>query len=282
MTRVIKLGGRVQQDPSLAALIASQWQNGEQPMVIVHGGGDAVTQLQKVFGVEARFEGGRRVTSAEDVDLVRMALSGLANKQLVSAFVANGINAVGISGEDDGLIGATPMTPASLGHVGEVTTVRPAVLHALLSARCLPVVSPVSRNVSSRLGPALNVNGDDAASVLAIAVDASELLLISDVPGVLVDRKLVASLSVEDARALIANAVAVKGMAAKLEAAITAIEGGVASVRIGNLSLLTDTAAGTTIVSSRAAAISPAPQVQLNPATTSRAAELVASAGEVS
>jgi acetylglutamate kinase len=247
MTRVIKLGGRVQQNPSLAATIARLWDHGKHRIVIMHGGGDAVTELQKAYGVEPRFDGGRRVTSARDVDLVRMALSGLANKQLVSALVAAGVNAVGISGEDDGLIGATPLDAERYGHVGEVTTVQPSIIEALLAARFLPVISPVSRNVSSTLGAALNVNGDDAAAVLAVALDATELLLVADVQGVLFDGEMLSSLQPTSARDLIARNIAVKGMAAKLEAALVAVEGGVPRVRIGDVSMLLDDATGTTV-----------------------------------
>lgn len=247
MTRVIKVGGRVQRDKSFAAVIAEQWDHGAQPLVLVHGGGDAVTQLQRAFGTEARFVGGRRVTSSKDVDIVRMALSGVANKQLVSALVSEGVHAVGISGEDDGLIGATPTNPEKLGHVGEVMTIRPAILHTLLGAGYLPVISPVSRNVSSTLGPALNVNGDDAAALIAIALEATELVLLSDVPAVLLNDEVVGTLTADDARALIAGGIATNGMIAKLEAAVVAIEGGVASVRICDLAGVTNVTAGTTL-----------------------------------
>jgi acetylglutamate kinase len=247
VTRVIKVGGRVQQDPALAPAIAQLWHDGARPMVVVHGGGDAVTRLQKAFGIEARFEGGRRITTEQDVELVRMALSGVANKQLVSSLVSEGVRAVGISGEDDGLIGATPKDPARLGHVGDVTTVRPSILLDLLGIGILPVISPVSRNSTNTLGPALNVNGDDAAAVLAIALDATELLLVSDVPGVFIDGDIVESLTSESARSLIADGIAVQGMAAKLEAAITALEGGVARVRICDLAGMSDFSCGTTL-----------------------------------
>lgn len=216
-------------------------------MVIVHGGGDAVTRLQKAFGIEARFDGGRRITTEQDVELVRMALSGVANKQLVSSLVSEGVRAVGISGEDDGLFGATPKDPERLGYVGDVTTVRPSLIHELLGAGLLPVISPVSRNSTSTLGPALNVNGDDAAAVLAIALDAGELLLVSDVPGVLIDGEVVGSLTSDRARALIAGGTAVQGMAAKLEAAIVALDGGVPRVRICDLSGMSDFSRGTTM-----------------------------------
>lgn len=247
MTRVIKVGGRVQRHESLAAVIAEQWDHGARPMVLVHGGGDAVTRLQRAFGTEARFVGGRRVTTSQDVDLVRMALSGVANKQLVAALVSEGVSAVGISGEDAGLIGATPKNPEQLGHVGEVMTVRPAILHVLLGAGYLPVISPVSRNLSSTLGPALNVNGDDAAALTAIALEATELVMLSDVPGVLLDGVLIGSLTDDDARALTADGIAKDGMAAKLEAAVVALEGGVARVRICDLAGVADVNRGTTL-----------------------------------
>jgi acetylglutamate kinase len=247
VTRVIKIGGRVQEDPALAPTIAALWHEGARPMVIVHGGGDAVTRLQKAFGIEARFEGGRRVTTEQDVELVRMALSGLANKQLVSSLVSEGVRAVGISGEDDGLIGATPKDPARLGHVGDVTTVRPSLVHELLGAGLLPVISPVSRNSTTTLGPALNVNGDDAAAVIAIALDATELLLVSDVPGVMVGGEVIDALTSDSARALIDDGTAAKGMAAKLEAAIVALDGGVSRVRICDLGGMSDFSRGTTL-----------------------------------
>jgi acetylglutamate kinase len=247
VTRVIKVGGRVQEDPRLASELAKIWHAGAFPLVVVHGGGDAVTRLQKAFGVEARFEGGRRVTSEQDIELVRMALSGVANKQLVSALVSEGVRAVGISGEDDGLIGATPMDPKRFGHVGEVTTIRPALIHELIGAGLLPVISPVSRNATGTLGPALNVNGDDAAAVLAIALEATELLLVSDVPGVLIDGRVAGSLTSEHALALISDGTAVKGMAAKLEAAVIALEGGVPRVRICDLEGMSHAEGGTTL-----------------------------------
>ena len=245
MTRVIKVGGRVQQDERLAGVIAEQWNHGVQPLVMVHGGGVAVTRLQQTFGVETRFEGGRRVTTAQDVDLVRMALSGIANKQLVAALISEGVSAVGISGEDDALIGAAPKDPVHLGHVGEVVRVRPGILLALLGAGRLPVISPVSRNVTGTLGPALNVNGDDAAAAIAIALDAAELLLVSDVPGVLLDGEVVGSLTPHDVRRLIDAGMAMNGMAAKLEAALVALDGAVPCVRICDLAGVADSSRGT-------------------------------------
>jgi acetylglutamate kinase len=245
MTCVIKVGGRPQSDPTLAALIATAWAATPRSVVLVHGGGDEVTALQKVFGLSAEFVDGRRVTTARDMDLVRMALSGSANKRLVAALVQEGIRAVGLSGEDASMIAAMPADAGALGHVGEPRRVDPSVLWHLLSGGFLPVVSPVSRNVGAALGPVLNVNGDDAAAAIAVALEATELLFVSDVPGVLENNRTLPTLSVADAKKLIGNGAAVNGMAAKLRAAVTAVSGGVAQVRIGDLLAITDEQRGT-------------------------------------
>lgn len=216
-------------------------------MVLVHGGGDEVTALQRAFGTTSSFVGGRRVTTAEDIELVRMALSGSANKRLVSTLVEQGINAVGLSGEDASLISASPMDAKALGHVGVPSRINVAFLRHLLSGGYLPVISPVSRNDSEELGAALNVNGDDAAAAIAIALDADELLLVADVPGVLRDGELISQLSLEEAHALLSDGTARGGMQAKLHAALTAVEGGVPQVRISDILAIDDLTRGTVL-----------------------------------
>jgi acetylglutamate kinase len=245
MTRVIKIGGRPQSDPGLAAAIVSGWSQGEGGLVLVHGGGDEVTTLQAALGESSTFVDGRRVTSARDIDLVRMALSGSANKRLVALLVGNGIDAVGFSGEDAALIGASPVDMDRLGYVGIPRTVNVAFLRHLLSGGYLPVVSPVSRDGSDPHGGALNVNGDDAAAAIAIAMHAAELLLVADVPGVLCDGKVIPHLTLNGARRLIAEGTAAGGMRAKLQAGVRAIEGGVPYVRISDLAAIADRGRGT-------------------------------------
>jgi len=115
---VVKLGGRTQADAALPAAVAALWRATNGRLVIVHGGGDAVSELQRARGITPQFVGGRRVTTDADVDVVRMALSGLANKQLVAAFAAAGAPALGISGEDGALVTADPTTDARMGRVG--------------------------------------------------------------------------------------------------------------------------------------------------------------------
>lgn len=247
MTRVLKIGGRPQADPTLAALIAEAWDAFAGAMVIVHGGGDDVSALQATLGVNAQFVDGRRVTTAQDLELVRMALSGTANKRLVSALVREGVRAVGLSGEDASLIAATPLDAGRLGHVGVPTRVNNSLLLHLLDGGYLPVISPVSRNVGHELGPALNVNADEAAAAIAIAIDAKELLIVSDVPGVVVDGSPADTLTVAEANGLMHDGVASGGMRAKLTAAVSAVEGNIPLVRISDLRGINDRALGTRI-----------------------------------
>lgn len=247
MTRVVKIGGRAQSDPTLAARIAEAWDAAARSLVLVHGGGDEVTALQDAFGLKSEFVDGRRVTSARDMELVRMGLSGSANKRLVSALVHEGVRALGISGEDGSLIAATPVDPSRLGHVGEVQRVNHSLLEHLLDGGYLPVISPVSRNIGLELGPTLNVNADDAAAAVAAALDASELLLISDVPGILDGARVLGVLSAAAAAELVNRGTAVGGMAAKVNAARSALRGGVGRVRIGDLTMLADAGSGTAI-----------------------------------
>lgn len=246
MTRVIKIGGRPQSDASLpGALATAARMNGG--VVLVHGGGDEVSLLQATLGGSTKFVNGRRVTMEKDIDIVRMALSGSANKRLVAALVDNGLNAVGLSGEDAALIAATPMNPEELGYVGAPTTINTAFVKHLVNGGYVPVISPVSRDASGTMGSALNVNGDDAAAAIAVAIGASELLLVADVEGVMSDGVVVPSLTPSEARALIANGTAAGGMQAKLQAGIAAIEGGVARVRISDIAAITDLSRGTTL-----------------------------------
>lgn len=247
MTRVLKVGGRPQADPSLAALIAEAWDALSGAMVIVHGGGDEVSALQATLGLTAQFVDGRRVTSAQDLELVRMALSGTANKRIVSTLVREGVRAIGLSGEDASLIAATPIDSARLGHVGAPTRINNSLLLHLIDGGYLPVVSPVSRNVGHELGPALNVNADEAAAAIAVAIEAKELLIVTDVPGVLVDGKPADTLTVAEAKGLMHDGVASGGMRAKLTAAVSAVEGNVPLVRISDLRGINDRALGTRI-----------------------------------
>jgi acetylglutamate kinase len=249
MTRVIKIGGRPQTDPTLASTLARGWsvERANGGLVLVHGGGDEVSLLQAALGGSTTFVNGRRVTTEKDIDLVRMALSGSANKRLVATLVESGIDAVGLSGEDAALIGATPLNAEQLGFVGVPQTVNVAFLRHLLSGGYLPVISPVSRDDSRTMGSALNVNGDDAAAAIAVALRAAELLLVADVEGVKRNGVVIPSLTPDEAAELIADGTAVGGMQAKLEAGFVAVAGGVPFVRISDIAAIGDPRRGTVL-----------------------------------
>ena len=258
MTRVIKVGGRPQSDPALITALAAAHhatmplsrenaRASREGLVVVHGGGDEVTTLQRLYGVTAEFKGGRRVTSAFDIEIIRMALSGSANKRLVSALVSHQVQAIGLSGEDAGLLVASPLDAAQFGFVGSRIQVNHGLLEQLLSVGLLPVISPVSRCSDPDLGATLNVNGDDAAAAIAVAMQASELLLVSDVAGVLRDGEAIPILDAEDAQRLIADGTAQGGMAAKVQAAEKALDGGVARVRISDIAAIEQLDRGTVL-----------------------------------
>ena len=236
--RVIKVGGRPQLDPAFPAALAAAHRAAPGSLVVVHGGGDEVSTLQKLYGVDARFSGGRRVTSATDLVIIRMALSGSANKRLVSVLNDAGVPALGLSGEDAGLLLATPADPAQFGFVGTPSRVSVALLQHLMGGGYFPVISPVSRSDDPRAGATLNVNGDDAASAIAVALAAEELLLVSDVEGVSVGGECISRLDMDEAHRLVNDGTAGGGMAAKLQAGLAALEGGVARVRISDIAAI--------------------------------------------
>lgn len=254
MTRVVKVGGRAQGDPRLAAALYQAWNDSPNNLCVVHGGGDEISAMQRALGREAAFVGGRRVTSQSDLELLRMVLSGVVNKRLVNSLVVAGIPAVGLSGEDDALIGAELIDAATLGFAGRPTAINVQLLRTLMDAGYMPVISPVGYDAGSGEGGVLNVNGDDAAAAIAASLEADELLLIADVEGVRdAQGELVSNLNLDSARELIATGVATGGMAAKLESAHAALASGVDRVRICDLSGLVDSERGTSITQSQGA-----------------------------
>jgi len=244
--RVIKVGGRPQSDPALVDALALATAH-DRELVVVHGGGDEVSTLQASLGGSSTFVDGRRVTTERDITIVRMALSGSANKRLVAQLVDRGVAAIGLSGEDAGLIGADPIDADRLGQVGAPVAINVALLRHLLAGGYLPVLSPVSRDRSRAAGSALNVNGDDAAAAIAAALGADELLFVSDVEGVRKAGSTVSTLAARDVERMIEDGTAAGGMRAKLEAATAALAAGVAAVRISDLRAINDSARGTTL-----------------------------------
>ena len=244
---VVKLGGRVQSDPLLAGAVRKLWTAMPGSLCIVHGGGDEVSAIQRQLGREPKFIGGRRVTTDEDLDLLRMILSGVANKRLVSTMSAAGVPAVGISGEDAGLLPAHAIDAAKFGKAGRPLTPDVRIITTLLAAGFLPVISPVGTDAADNSRGPININGDDAAAVIAASLGA-ELWMIADVPGVLDDEKQpISALHPGEVETLVALGVVTSGMQAKLEAGFAAIHAGAAAVRIASLDAFTNPNAGTVL-----------------------------------
>lgn len=243
--QVIKIGGAALADATwLDRFADAAAVRPGAPRVIVHGGGPEINALAGQMGVSTHFYNGRRVTSDEALDVTSMVLNGRINKRIVRALRSRGLDALGISGEDAGVITARLTDGGALGRVGDVVAVRSGLLKQMIALGLLPVISPVSADLQYG---ALNVNADEAATAVAQSVEASELLFLTDVPGVRVDDEYVDSISATEAQQLIAREIATGGMAVKLRAAVAALKAGVAKVRVGSLEMLWNAEAGTTI-----------------------------------
>lgn len=235
--RVIKLGGSLLDDAPRRAEalrgIARAWKRGEQ-VVIVHGGGKHIDAHLARLGIAKRTHAGLRITDDATLEIVVAVLCGTVNKMLVAELSRLGINAGGISGSDGQTLTADrhpPIDGIDLGNVGRVRASNPTLIHAMLNAGVLPVISSVG---ATPKGALLNVNADSAAAAIAIGLGASSLVFITDVAGVL-DAKgeVVPSIDADDARALLGTDVISGGMRPKLEAALHALAAGVGSIRIG-------------------------------------------------
>lgn len=255
-TVVVKFGGNAMVDDALAHSFAADivllQAIGLKP-VVVHGGGPQIGELLEKLGKETEFRDGLRVTDAETLDVARMVLTGRVNADIVSAINQRDQVAVGLSGEDAGLIIAEQRSKA-LGYVGDVVDVNRKILDTLIAADFIPVISTIGADAH---GQAFNINADSAAIAIAAALDAEKLIYLTDVPGVLTDvgdvTSLVSKLSIGRARHLIAEGVINGGMIPKVEACLDAVEAGVGSAHILDgriphvvlLELLTDAGVGT-------------------------------------
>ena len=237
MTRVIKMGGNELDTPGFLEALARDLampRHPGRPPVIVHGGGKEIAALQTRLGIEPVKVDGLRVTDAASLDVAEMVLSGRANKQIVRALLAGGLDAVGLSGVDGRLLTARKKQhpTADLGLVGDITAVRLPLLQHLLQMGIIPVISPISLGDD---GQTYNVNADEAAAAIAAALAADTLDFVSNVPGVLAGGRLLPHLTPETTEALIADGTIAGGMIPKVRAALDALARGVARVRIVDL-----------------------------------------------
>ncbi len=231
--------------------------------VVVHGGGPQISQMMKRLGKEPTFVEGVRVTDAETMEIVEMVLGGVINKEIVAMIQRQGGKAVGLTGKDGRLITAKPIKSAGphgekrgsgLGLVGEVEAIDPQILASLEEDRFIPIIAPVG---AGKDGKTYNINADWVAGAIAAALKAEKLLILTDVAGILNDqRKLIPTLSKKDLSKLIKRGVITEGMLPKVQACLTALEGGVSKTHIIDgrtrhallLEIFTDQGIGTEIV----------------------------------
>ena len=256
-TVVVKYGGAAMEDPALRASFANDIvlmrYVGMNP-VVVHGGGPQISAHIKRLGGEPSFVGGYRVTTAADLEVVRMVLVGVINKDIVSLINRHGTLAAGLSGEDGNLISVRrKQHPAGdLGFVGDVERVNPGILTDLLRD-FIPVIA--SLGVDSE-GQPHNVNADEVAAAVAEALGADKLVYLTNVAGILGSQgELIGQLSAERAAELKGTGAVGEGMIPKIDSALDAIKGGVPRVTILDgrlehallLEIFTDSGVGTMV-----------------------------------
>lgn len=232
MTALIKIGGALLDSAEartrLAAEIGRAVENGLNA-IVVHGGGKQMTRFLAERNVESRFVNGLRVTTPEVLDAVLKVFAGSVNQELVAAFVAAGVRAVGLTGMDALLTEARQMSEA-LGYVGQPVRSDAALLNLLTGNSYLPVVACVA---GDRQGRFYNVNADQMAASLAAAIQPEKILFLTDVEGVRGESDSVYStLAPFQCRELIDSGVVTGGMRAKIEAAMAALEAGIGEIVI--------------------------------------------------
>ena len=232
---VVKYGGNAMVEPSLATSFAEDivlmHSVGLRP-VVVHGGGPQISDLMERLGKVPEFRDGHRVTDAETVDIARMVLVGKVNRDIVGSINVHGPMAVGVSGEDAGLIRAGARHP-DLGFVGDVEAVNPSILERLLAEDLIPVVSTIGADAS---GQAYNINADAVAGALAEALHAEKVVYLTDIEGLLADlddpSSLISRIDAKTLQALLDDGSLTGGMIPKIAACLHAVDGGVASAHL--------------------------------------------------
>jgi len=266
-TLVLKYGGHAMGDTTIGDSFARDVvllkQVGVNP-IVVHGGGPQIAEMLRRLGIESTIVDGLRVTDTATMEVVEMVLAGTINKRLVSAINAEGGCAIGLCGKDGGLIRAKKMvltrveastkTEIDLGFVGEPQQIAAHVLDTFKQSDIIPVIAPIG--VGSQ-GETYNINADTVAGAVAAAVEATRLLLLTDVAGVLdADKQLISEITSSSARRLIADGVISGGMIPKVETCLQAVDSGVEAAVILDgrvphailLELFTDTSGAGTLI----------------------------------
>ena len=249
MLRVIKIGGHELDHAGYIARLARALDEIETDVVLVHGGGRALDELQARLSIETVKIDGLRRTDAATLEAALMAFCGVVNKRLVAGLRGHGVDAFGISGADGGVLACVKFEHpgGDLGFVGRVENVRAGVLQGLLANGLLPVLAPLALDA---VGQIYNVNADEVACAVAAALGAAQLDYVSNVPGVIVDGGVLERLDPADVEAVIAAGAVRGGMVPKVRAALKALGSGVRKVRIVDLDGLSRRG-GTTLVASQ-------------------------------
>lgn len=234
-TVVVKYGGNAMTDATLAESFAADivlLHAVGIRVVVVHGGGPQIGDLMARLGMKSEFKDGLRVTDAETLDIARMVLVGKVNREIVASINTHGPLAVGLSGEDAGLIEADLRDP-ELGFVGDVKNVNPKIVESLLTQNLIPVISTIGADLA---GQAYNINADAVAGALAGALGAVKVIYLTDIAGLLRDvndpESLIGTTNNLEIADLIKTGVLSGGMIPKIDACLVALEGGVAAAHL--------------------------------------------------
>lgn len=245
---VLKIGGNQAEDTAFldGFVTAVKALLGEYAVIVVHGGGKEIADLHGQLGVSFETIEGLRATSEESLRLVEMVLNGIVNTRLVRSLVNRGVDALGLSGIDMGLVRVAPLTinGRGLGRVGAVQAVNGEALLQLIDLGLTPVISPVSLGED---GLAYNVNADHVAAGVAKAVEATKLVFVSNVPGVQVTGRTMRALTMEQIDGLIADGHITGGMIPKVRSATEAVASGVYQAVITDLAGLVN-GGGTAVI----------------------------------
>ncbi len=253
-TFVVKLGGSVAEAGDTVVQDIAILRKLGVRIVIVHGGGQAISGWLQRIGKEPRFVHGLRVTDDETMEVVAMVLAGKVNTDIVVALQRHSLAALGLTGADGSLFEAIPLSPGEeLGLVGNVTKVNPTAVYAALDSGFIPVIAPIGYNRELGL---MNVNADTAAGELAAAMAAEKAIFLTDVDGVLdADGHLISTLTESQVVELISQGVISGGMIPKVEACIRALAGArsahIINGKVPNallLEVLTESGIGTMIL----------------------------------
>lgn len=232
---VIKYGGSAQSSAELKAKFAQDivlLHLVGVKVVIVHGGGNRISELLSDLNIPTEFIDGERVSTPEVMRVVEMVLSGEINKEIASLLNSYGAKAIGISGKDAHFLKAKPKDAVKFGLTGRVESVKADVIHNLLREGFIPVIAPIGAD--DEIGhPGYNINADLAASAIASAIGACKVIFMTDTPGVLNnDKELLSTLSEEQVEAYKADGTIHGGMVPKVDACLEAVDGGVKKAHI--------------------------------------------------